>query len=95
MFACAAIVIAGDAVAVADAAIVIAGDAVAVADAAIVIPGDAVVAGVVVAGAVVIIILLPREVTGDVVNVVGRDITMTGIFPCLWAPARQPRWVSR
>jgi len=71
---------------------------VAVADAAIVTV-DAVVAGVavvvVVAGAVVIVILLPREVTGNFVNVVGRDITMTGIFRCLWAPARQPRWVGR
>ena len=69
----------------------------AVVDAAIVIPGDAVVTGiaVVVAGAVVIVILLPREVTGNFLNVVGRDITMTGIFRCLWAPARQPRWVGR
>ena len=91
------IFVAGAAVVFACAAIVIAGAAVAVADAAIVIPGDAVVAGValVVAGAVVIVILLPREVTGNVVNVVRRDITMTCIFRCLWAPARQPRWVGR
>ena len=76
-----------------------------------VVPGEAVVAGAIViivdatvtsasaavaaGGAVVVVILLPREVTGGLVNVVGRDITMIGIFLCLWAPARQPRWVGR
>ena len=41
------------------------------------------------------ILLLPREVTGGLVKVVKRDVVMTGIFRCLWAPARQPRWMGR
>ena len=34
------------------------------------------------------ILLLPREVTGGLVNVVRREVVMTGIVLCLWAPAR-------
>ena len=41
------------------------------------------------------ILLLPREVNGGLVNVVRREVVMTGIVLCLWAPARQPRWVGR
>ena len=41
------------------------------------------------------ILLLPREVTGGLVNVVRREVVMTGIVLCLWAPTRQPRWVGR
>ena len=41
------------------------------------------------------ILLLPREVTGGLVNVVRREVVMTSIVLCLWAPARQPRWVGR
>ena len=78
------------AVIVADAAIVLPGD-VAIVDAAVVSAG----AAVVVAGAVVIVILLSREVTCGLGNVVGRDITMTGIFRCLWALTRQPCSMNR
>ena len=41
------------------------------------------------------ILLLPREVTGGLVNVVRREVVMTDIVLCLWAPARQPLWVGR
>jgi len=41
------------------------------------------------------ILLLSREVTGDLVNVVRREVVMTGICRRLWAPARQARWVGR
>ena len=40
-------------------------------------------------------LLSPREVTGDLVNVVRRQVVMTGKVLCLWAPARQPRRVGR
>ena len=41
------------------------------------------------------ILLLPREVTGGLVNVVRREVVMTDIVICLWTPARQPRgWVD-
>ena len=40
-------------------------------------------------------LLLPREVTDGLVNVVRRGVVMTGIFRRLWAPARQPRRMGR
>ena len=40
-------------------------------------------------------ILLPREESGGLVKVGGRDVIITGILRGLWAPARQPRWVGR
>ena len=40
-------------------------------------------------------ILLPREESGCLVKVGGRDVIIAGILRGLWAPARQPRWVGR
>ena len=40
-------------------------------------------------------LLLPREESGGLVKVGGRDVIITGILRGLWAPARQPRWVGR
>ena len=39
-------------------------------------------------------LLLPREITGGLVNFVRREVIMTGIFRPLWGPTRQPRWVG-
>ena len=35
------------------------------------------------------LILLPRDITDGLVDVIRRDVVMTGIFRRLWAPARQ------
>ena len=41
------------------------------------------------------ILLLPREVTGGLVNVVRREVVMTGIVLCLWAQQGSPGgWVG-